>query len=332
MAPTPVGLPMTADRTPPLPTMRLMGRVCISFVLDSVKIGRGGHDLIDALILLAIVQSNIAPLARDADLQRTYATYDEPPPDEIRRPVSMNAIAHSLRFPYETVRRRVSQLASQGECEITRRGVYVPAVALATPEHLATLEASYELVRNLYWRLREIGGLGELPAPTTPWAGEGNGGAAPLRLVARHSSDYFLRVMEGLRQRVGGLVEGLILMDILRANTEHLTDLDRGTEEDGARGFVPDEQRRAVRVTALAARLDLPEETVRRHVAQLIKEERCVRWPEGIVVPTYLMVRPQVAGMLRDNLIALHRMFTALAQLGILEEWDRQRPSPPSGA
>lgn len=320
---------MTAAAAP-LPTLRLVGRVSVAFVLDSVRIGRRGHDLIDALILLAIVQSNVGPLSRDPDLQRSYATYDEPPPDDIRRPVSMNAIAHSLRLPYETVRRRVTQLVKLGECVITPRGVYVPAAALSSPGHRATVEANYELVRSLYWRLREIGGLGDLPPPAAPWGADGNGGAPPVRMVARFSSDYFLRVMEGLRQRVGGLIEGLILMDILRANTEHLTDLDSGTEEDGARGFVHDELRRPVRATALAARLDLPEETVRRHVAQLLKEERCVRWPEGLVVPTHLMVRPQVGGMLRDNLAHLHRMFAGLSQLGILAEWDRQ--GPPGGA
>jgi Mn-dependent DtxR family transcriptional regulator len=298
-----------------------VGRLSVAFILDLVKVGRGERDLLDALILLAIVQANIAPLARDADAQRTYAAYDEPPPDEMRRPVSMNAVAHSLQLPYETVRRRVTQMAVGGFCELTPRGVVVLQGMLHSPQHQAIVLESYQLVRRLYLHLRQLGELADLPVGAVR---RGEPSEPPVRLVARFSSDYVLRVIDTLTSGLGDLVAGLIFLGVIRANSEHLPDHESGTQDAGPLGVVPDSRRRPVRVAALSARLGIPQETVRRHVAQLIKDERCERVEGGLIVPARVLGRPEASQMLRDNYASLQRMYAHLGHLGILAEWERE--------
>jgi hypothetical protein len=298
-----------------------VGRLSIAFILDLVRIGRGDRDLLDALILLAIVQANIAPLDRDPDVQRAYAAYDDPPPDNVRRPVSMNAIAHSLQLPYETVRRRVTQMATQGFCEMAPRGVIVRRGVLHSPQHRAVLFESYELVRRLYLHLRQLGELTNLPVGGA-WADDPS--RPPVRLVARFSSDYVLRLIDTLTSGLGDLSAGLIFLSVIRANTENFPDHERGTLDPGPLGVVPDSRRQPVRVATLSARLGIPQETVRRHVAQLIKDERCERMAGGLIVPARVLGRPQAAQMLRDNYASLQRMYARLGQFGILTEWERE--------
>jgi hypothetical protein len=305
----------------PLPNARLVSRLSVAFMLDLVKVGRGDRDLLDALIVLAIVQANIAPVTRDADLQRTYAAYDEAPPDDIRRPVSMNAIAHSLVLPYETVRRRVTQMAADGLCDVGARGVVVSSAMLTSPQHRAVVIATYDLVRRFYIRLRELGELGGLPRPATPWRPDA---PPPVRMVVRCSSDYVLRLVDLLTRQIGDLIAGVVFLDILRANTEQLPDSERGGPETGPSGFVPDALRRPVRVATLATRLDIPPETVRRHAAQLLKDDRCERAGAGFIVPARVLARPHVVQMMRDNHASLTRLYAHLAQLGIAGEWERQ--------
>jgi hypothetical protein len=87
---------------------------------------------------------------------------------------------------------------------------------------------------------------------------------------------------------------------------------------------VPDEFRRPVRASEVAARLGLPHETVRRHLAGLIEEDRCVRVREGFVVPAAVLVRANVGAVWAANFRNLHRMFGDLAETGVLALWDAE--------
>jgi hypothetical protein len=60
-------------------------------------------------------------------------------------------------MPFETVRRRVRWLAAAGLCEIAEDGVRVPERAMEAQHHDRRLLANYELVKNLYARLRAAG-------------------------------------------------------------------------------------------------------------------------------------------------------------------------------
>ncbi|MCR5878763.1 hypothetical protein [Phenylobacterium sp. J367] len=276
--------------------------------------------MLDTLILIAVVQSNVAPLNRNADLALTYADYEGVPPDDLRRRVSISAIAQSLRQPYETVRRRITALAAQGHCVVTPHGVYVPAERVSSPEHHRMLQDSYERVRTFYLRLRDLGMLTDLPNPaprSAVAAGE------PVRAVARASSDYALRVLDLTVTHVGDVVRGLILLTILSCNTEHLTDEQRGGDQAGAEGFVPDALRRPVRIATIGESLGVPEETTRRHANRLVADGLVVRVADGLIVPAEVLARPAFMHLMAENQAYVRRMFEVLARLGILAEWER---------
>ena len=304
-------------------SMRVAARLANGFALDMVKLGGFGRDVIDGLLLAAISQANVAQITRSPELQRTYATLDTPPPDELRRPVSISAIANSLRIPFETARRRIAALTELGVIQTTTRGLIIPSAPLNSPFYRMVAEANYALVRTLYFRLRAIGLLEDLPRPNGPPFDLDH---APVRLVIRLSSDYLLRLAEPLSRHVGDLVSGLIMMDVIHANTEHLPDTEGG--EPGGDwtpdGFVADHLRRPVRVTTLSARLGIPQETVRRHLNRLIKQDRCERAGEGYLAPSRVLARQPFIQFMMDNQSHLARLYSGLADFSVLSEWERE--------
>ncbi|HEY8572178.1 hypothetical protein [Phenylobacterium sp.] len=308
---------MTAQA--PLTSLRVLGRISVAFLLDIIRTGRMDREFLDGLITLAIVQANVTPLASDPALQRAYADYESLPPDELRRPVSVSAVAQSLKLPYETVRRRVAAMARGGGFELTPQGVYVTGEMLNNPAHKAVMIANHDLIRDFYLRLRRLGALDEVAAIAAP-----DGPAAqPVRAVARVSSDYVLRITDVICVQVGDLVRGLVLLDIIRANTEHLPDDERGTDLGGPASFVPDELRRPVTVAALSTRLQVPHETVRRHVARLVEDRLCQKTPDGLLVPAHVLARENFVRLMAENHMHVRRMFAALARLGVTAPWEQ---------
>ena len=91
-------------------------RLSIEFVLDVARISRGPGDLLDPLILTAILEANQAAVRRDPQLTRLYGDAQSALPDDLRRPISINALAKSLRLPFETVRRRLQTFVDAGLC------------------------------------------------------------------------------------------------------------------------------------------------------------------------------------------------------------------------
>ena len=127
--------PASTSQAQPMQWWRI-GRASIGFLLDTFAASRAGGDVVDPLILAVILEANIAPVTNDPQLAPKYAALDDPPPEDLRRAVSINAVAASLRLPYETVRRRVGRLAKLGACVITSR------VSRTRPYHTATSRAA----------------------------------------------------------------------------------------------------------------------------------------------------------------------------------------------
>jgi hypothetical protein len=174
------------------------------------------------------------------------------------------------------------------------------------------------LVRTLYRRLRAIGLLDDLARAPAAYDAE----TRPVRLVIRLSSDYVLRLAEPLTANIGDLVTGLVLMDLIHANTEHLPDAEGGQDLEAAEGFIADDQRRPTRIAALAERLGIPAETVRRHVARLEKRDLCVKTEAGYLVPARALSRPPFLAYMADNQVNLQRLFQSLADYGVVATWD----------
>jgi hypothetical protein len=272
------------------------------FLLDQVRLGRGPFDLVDALIIVAVTQANVDPVMRDPALQRAYATYEAPPPDALRRPISVNALAHSLRMPFETMRRRVSRLVRVGVFRATADGVCTSGAAVRSPFHRMVAEAGYGRVLAVWSRLDHLADLRPRHYADA-WPG-----APPVRAVARISAEYLLSVVDLLTAELGDPMDAAVWLEILRSRS--------AAARPAATECVADPH--PLRCAAIAKRLGLPRETVRRRVAHLASRSACTQVRGGLVVPDEILARPEFVRIARRNITALRRMLAALARLGAI--------------
>lgn len=300
--------------------MRVAARIANGFALDLVRLGGFGRDVIDGLLMAAIGAANVALITRDPVLQMKYATLDQAPPDDLRRPVSINAVATSLRLPFETTRRRVRKLEEAGIIQTTPKGVFIASAPINDPFYRMAFTAHYEKLRTLYGRLWRLGLLRDLPRrdiafdPANP----------PIRLATRLSREYVLRLVDPLTEHMGDLLTGVILMDVVHANTEHLPDSEGGSDGEEPNNYVPDERRRPIRAATISQRLNVSHETVRRHLKSLVDDDRCVVMRGGYVVPARVLSRGPFLRYMLDNQIHMQRLFQGLAESGVTAAWDAE--------
>lgn len=320
-AQTPPGPPDEAQAA----RLALTSRLAAAFVLDLIAITRSEGHVLDTLLVGAIIQANVQEIGRRADLFVAFARSDELPPDAMRRPVSMNALANSLGLPFETVRRRVKALARDGWCRFDDEGVIVPSEVLAAPQYHADAFRAFMRLQAFYFQLSDLGLLRELPPPSVDLGDN----PFPVRAVARLVGAYLLRAVEAVGA-MGNLLDGLVLVEMFHSNTRRLPPGPTEGEAPGAGDGdgVSDARRVPVPVTALAARLGMPPETVRRRVTALIERGACVRVPGGLIVPARALSNPRLWPALAANGANLQRLFAALSQLGVLQVWDGLRPKP----
>jgi hypothetical protein len=189
----------------------------------------------------------------------------------------------------------------------------VPASAVATPEYQQNSFAAYARSRAFYQEYSALCGRAALPAAAA-WTG---GAEPPVRAVARLTTAYMLRTVETLLTELDDFVDGLILLEVVRSNTEGLT-----REAVLAAGdYVPDDLRQPISISRLAGRLGIPVETARRHVVRLSDAGRCVRVRDGLIVPISTIAQANVSRAVAGNIGNLNRLFGGLAQLGVLALW-----------
>jgi DNA-binding Lrp family transcriptional regulator len=291
-----------------------------AFVLRIEAASRNTQDLVDGLMFAAIQAANVSAISGDPELQLRYATLADSPPDELRRPVSISAIAHSLRMPFETVRRRVQRQARTGTLVMTPRGMLVSHTVLGHSIFLANVFKRHEELREFYTEVKALDALPAAPPahPTLPaWD------APPLRLTNRLIWEYMLRVADDLGATVGDTTNGLILLAMARENTE-------GFDPEALNAWARDPLAvaRPVRNGRLAQSLNFSTETLRRYVIALESRGLCVRGPLGLVAVAPPFFREGLERMVQDNLVNLQRLFTRLRQFGVLSMWD----APPAQA
>lgn len=274
-----------------------LARLSFAFLLDEVANGMAGLEPLDALLVLAINQANIAPLTRDPDARARYGQLDAPAPDDERRPVSINAIAASLGLPFETVRRRIRRLAAASVCSVTSEGVVVPASFLASPPYLRSVMSGHLRLRAFYFDLQAAGLVDDLPP--SAYALEDD---IPIRAAARLLADYVLRASEGLMREAGNVISTLILTSLLAAALA--------------------QPARSLAVKTIAAQLKLPAETVRRHTLQMAEDGLCERTSAGVGIPHDLLARPGLALLFADNAKQVQRLLAGLAERGVILSWE----------
>lgn len=292
--------------------MRLAGRL----VLDHVTVARLGFDLIDALVMMTITQANVELITRDPELQRRYATYEQVPPDELRRPISINAVAQSLGLPFETVRRRVVKMALLGIFKSGKQGVITPSPVVLNRRHRVALESGYGRARALHDEM-DRNGLGEAYEGGVVWAGPD-----ALRLVARVSADYLLRLVQLLMDETGDPLSAAVWLAIF---CDNVAVADRGSAR-----AIPGRQK-PMSMAALARRLRLSTETTRRRIQALVALGLCVQSGTTVVVDAGTLARPGVQRLLTRNRQDVRRMFATLADYGVVQSW-RAAAAPASVA
>ncbi|MDP1875028.1 hypothetical protein [Phenylobacterium sp.] len=286
-----------------------------------------GGDPLSAILTLAILEANVRHVARDPVLALRHAQFDAPPPDSTRRPVSVSALAESLRIPYEAARRRVATLEAAGVCVRTGKGVYIPTAVLITEENRLALAGTFRALESLATEIQAAapsfdltGGAPGAPGPPPP---------APDRLAARVSAEYVLRFAERLGVVAGDVGRGLILLAILRHNFEPLhRDPALARKYGGLAHLPPDDLLAPVSVLALAGELGQPFETTRRNVNRLIRGHRCARTRGGVIVPARALKTAVARGVLLAHLGDIQRTFGALARLGLTFGGNQPAPTP----
>lgn len=291
----------------------------IAFILDIRNISRGDRDLIDSLLFATIISSNVALLTQDPGMQKTYANLSSAAPVEFRRPVSINAVAQSMRVPFETARRRIRAMEKNGILEVSAKGVLVPQSILQRPDFIDGIIRRHDRIGAFYRDLIPTGVLAGQPTPTA------GGGEAPVLITNRFIWEYVLRMADEMITLTGDPLSSLILMEIVRENIEGL---DEAARIAWARN--PGQAGQPARTATFAGRLGLSPETARRYVVALEGGGFLRRAARGAVATLPDGLRPALESMALDNLANIQRMFSRMGQLGVL--WSFAEPAALPGA
>lgn len=146
--------------------------------------------------------------------------------------------------------------------------------------------------------------------------------AVVARLVTRLSSEYVLRALQLTIEAFGDLRAGLLAQAINTANTAHLntSDEDWGRRAIGSGASFPNEARRPINVSGLAASTGLPLETTRRVVKRLIEAGACLRVDGGVIVRMETLQRPEISSAVITNVGYVRRFVRDLQAVGFVAD------------
>jgi DNA-binding Lrp family transcriptional regulator len=274
------------------PLVREVAGLSLRFVLDISRISRGDGDIIGPLLMTAILDANQAIIHRHPELNRLYGDARTALPDDLRRPISINALSKSLRLPFETVRRRIVGWAEAGVCVRAAAGVYVPQAVVTSPAYLAVQAARVARLRAMHADLVGVGFIRPSPAGGLAQAG--------VRAADRALGQYMLRTCDQLIRLAANPVNGFVFLGLCVARS-------------GGALWGP---RRPAPVAAVAGELGMPDETVRRRLLALRELGLAAHRPRGWLPAAEARAWPQLGGVLAYNEADLRRLFARLDDLG----------------
>lgn len=298
---------------------RMAARVAVYYFLRTATLITRAvdEDLVTALVFLGVQRANVRGLVRNPDIDATYASVSEIPPDDLREPVSVYAVAKALAMPYETVRRHTTKLREAGLAEVVDGGLLIPNQVHRSASMLAGMAENLEVSRRF---LRDAILVGAAPAAPFSVAAED-----VSRRTVRLSVEYFLDCL-GLVARTVRLdpLSILIGLAVGRGNMEHLAQ-DRVTAETyaGVDAIPPDELRRPVSVYALSKSLGLPYETTRRYARRLTKDGWLDRKDDGgLILPSAVLGKPGVLQAGVEFAAKTQAYLTHLIEIGVTPSED----------
>lgn len=138
---------------------RLALRASTTYFLHSVDLMARvvGGDILRGVIFTAIVDANVRHIRPSDAMAQAYSEAADQLPDELRRPISVHALALELDIPYETTRRHVNALIAEGYCLRAETGIVVPASVIARDQMANALRRNFENLRRLIGDLRAGG-------------------------------------------------------------------------------------------------------------------------------------------------------------------------------
>lgn len=300
--------PASADR------QRQLSRLGARFLLHAARIVAMtiDRDLITALVALGTVRANLAPIFADPELSARYAAAGAIPPDSLRRPVSIYAVAKSTGIPYETVRRHVRKLQGDGLCLAVDGGIILPAATIGGAGYQRALIETWEALLQFVIDAAATGlhGCSELrmDVPDT------------RREALRQTMSFFLDALEQSARALNlETLSVLVLRYVANANIVHLiTDLELGRQYASLDTVPPDELRRPVSVYAVSKALLIPYETVRRHAKLLVEHGYIERRPDGgMIMPARVLSRPEFVNGTSEFADLTQSFLDRLAEIGL---------------
>ncbi len=291
---------------------RQVVRLCGVHTLATMQIATDAvdQDLITTLMFLAVSRANTREVTQQSQRSGAFSGIDQIPPDDLRRPVSVYALARELGLPYETARRHAQKLVATGLCERVEDGLVIPAAVYGREAMRVAVEDNWAETRRFIQALADFGVRGEAETPVAV--------ADARRQVMRVSVEFLLESLGMLTDAMEiDFLGALICIAITRGNTRHLTE-DPSAPYAGLNEVPPDAQRKPVSVYALAKMLRLPYETTRRHAGQLVEAGHADRAASGgLIVPMRVLLMPSLMVAVDTNWRATIRFLDALVQLGV---------------
>ncbi|MDP1631781.1 MAG: hypothetical protein Q8L66_10225 [Caulobacter sp.] len=138
---------------------RLALRASTTYLLQCVDLMARvvGGDILRGVIFTAVVDANVRHLRPGDAAAQAYSETADRVPDDLRKPISVHALALALAVPYETTRRHVNALIAEGLCERAEGGIIVPAQVLAKEPLALALRRNFDNLQQLVGDLREGG-------------------------------------------------------------------------------------------------------------------------------------------------------------------------------
>lgn len=139
---------------------RQVSRLSIDYFLDGLKLlgGRGDLDVLAVLVVRTVTSQNVRRVTHDPDLTRIYSGEANIPPDEVREPITVFAVAKLLMLPYETARRTCMKLVERGILErVGRQGLIVPTAMVGRRGVVANAMEHAAMTADYLERLAEVG-------------------------------------------------------------------------------------------------------------------------------------------------------------------------------
>lgn len=280
--------------------VRLLAEMRLTSLIKAIDVVRtvaGGSFVFDrGILFLAVLR------ASSGTLGGWPATGGSPATDE--GGISVNALAQSMRRPFETVRRHVNALIESGLCNRTAQGVVVAPAMRDNPDIAALLVNLHDSLVWLVTEFREY----DVPVPRaasdTPYRADMTLGVA---------IDLSLAAFENVGVFFDDWLELAVVSAILLASARPITsDPERARYYSEAETVPPPEERLVISAAMVSRGLHIPYSTVRRQMLAAIEKGLLEKRGEGVVVSQNLLGGPGAAAA---GATALARASASLGRL-----------------